>query len=161
MKDRTVIATSTIAQPKDRKLKDSSFLVTINPNKSYYDRTTESYTLMERRLKALGNYLLSKKNLMKFVDFIDKGDVELPRSEHVALVEEIGNDRTASVEYNSQYRLHLHVYVSFKHRTFMKLNRDRILTMASAITHIPAKEMHCNISVQGAQFRNYVLKHAG
>lgn len=160
MKDRTVIATSTVAQPKDRKLKDSSFLITINPNKSYYDRSTDSYKAMEKRLQALGNYLLSKKNLMKFIDFIDKGDVALPRAEHLGLVEEVGKDRTASVEYNSQYRLHLHVYVSFKHRTFMKLNRDRILMAASTVTHIPAKEMHCNLSVQGAQFRNYVLKHA-
>lgn len=161
VKTRTNLGLKTAVPVKrERALKNSSFLITINPNASFHDLESERAKDMIRRLQTLGDYFLSKKNIVKFLDFIDKdGTPPKTREEHLSLIEDIGKDRTASVERNTVYQLHLHIYVSFQHRTFIKFSRDKILLAASKLTKIPPNQMHMNISVQGQQFKQYVEKN--
>lgn len=160
-KNRTMVGITDHKKDTTRKgLKTSTWLITINPNKSFYKTDSPEIKNMTARLQALGNYILSKKNLVKFIDFKDKdGNIIADRENQIPLIESYNDDRTAVVERNTKYQVHLHIYVVIKHRTYITMNRQRIGLATERITGIPASQMHINFQIDRNGFADYVKKH--
>lgn len=159
-KKRTTINTKVVPRAKPKGLKTSAFLITINPNISTPNPDSDRYKELQDKLAALGDYLLRKKNIVKYLDFENKDGDTRDREAHLEAIEWISPDRTAAVELKSKTIQHLHLFVEFKHRTYMHFNRNRLLLVASHIVGQPAEKFHLNIRVQGVNsFRDYVQKY--
>jgi hypothetical protein len=159
-KKRTTINTQVI--PKSPKgLRTSAFLLTIVPNRVTLNPNSPQYKQMEVRLSALGDFILSKKNLFKMLKFPEReGEPIRTREENIALIESVNDDRTAAVEIKRQGVLHLHIYVEFKHRTYLQFDRERLELVSSKILGLDAKTLHINIRSQGTNsFLQYVQKY--
>lgn len=137
----------------------SEFMITINPNKTNFDENSASYRDMYERLETLGNYILSKKNIPKFLNFVDRDNIIRDREEHLALIKEIHDDRFGVIERNKQYRLHLHLNFKITHSTRIQINREKVRYVASVITKVPEKSIHINFRGETVNFASYLAKN--
>ncbi len=162
VKRRTILTSEIVsrAEARPKGQKTSAFLITLIPNAATV-AGNHDHELLKRKLQAFGDVVLSKKVLLKFLDFKDKeGEIKLTREQHLARIDFIDPLRTAAVEYNSVGRLHIHIYVEFKHRTYMSFSIDRLKDAAQKIIGIDKHKMKLQISVQGtSNLRAYVRKY--
>lgn len=152
-------------EPEEAKSSTSMFMITINPNRRFKDITTPEAKELFVRLRLLGNMLLKKKSIKSSIMFFDKPDkktgitTKIDREMHMSKIIEISPDRTGQTEWGSRdFKPHLHIEFSIKHRTFLQLNRDYYVRIAAAICKVPEKSIHVHISgaTKQAGYKKYL-----
>lgn len=140
-------------QPEGKK-SVSLFMVTINPNKMFFNGAgTAEAKEMTNRLVALGDFLLKKKSILAGLLFKDpkvkEGEpvIHLSREEHLSRIVEISDDRESAVEIGKiQKKIHMHLEFEITHRTFVHLSREYYLEMAEIFLQIPKSKIHLHFS---------------
>lgn len=179
-KRRTIDTTPNMGKaqpPKPKGQNHSEWLITINANKAFPTRDSPGFAEMTKRLEFLGDYLLSKKVILRCLKYGKDGDnildgVTLDRADHEKLIDEIDPERVASVEWNpaqsGMKRLHLHATFSIKHRTYIQISPEAVRKIASVVLKMPANPasgrypFHVDISGKnaGKEYKRYVKKNA-
>ena len=162
-KDRVFVATSPVEdEPRRKGQRESAFMITINPQKSWQSERQAGFQEMQTRLKALSNYLLRKKTILSLLQFPKeevKDGVKIPRQVLLGRIDEISKDRVASCEWGSkQGRLHVHIYLAIKHRSFIRLDVAKIREIAATLLKVPAEGLHLDIQASSPSLRDYVMK---
>lgn len=153
----------------------SEFMITFNPNKSFYSPKSPGFKETEKKLIYLGDWILKKKNIKRILKFGKPNDQENPlnrdRNYHLNLIKEIDDDRFARVEWAKKTKqLHIHIYFTVKHFTYIQVDRALFRKIASKIMGIPScgvdqygnlkYPFHCNFKGAGKMgYYNYVKKY--
>lgn len=148
---------------KSKGLKHSSFLLSINPNINISDPNSTQAKQLALKLKSVADFLLKKSVIKQILRFDNiEGQPEKNLQEHLNLIESIDDDRSGSIEYGAtSHRLHMHLYFTINHRTFIKLDRDKIAKIASDLIGVPEKQLNISFNVQSPnKFVNYVNKYS-
>ena len=153
----------------ERKFHESAFLITINANERANNIESPESKLMIARLKALGDYLLKKKNILAGLKFLDKkpknGELQVThdREWHLNQIISISKDRSASIEIGSKFSyIHLHLHFEIKHRTYIQLRREFYGGIASRFLGKPEKNIHLHFNGKSVAhgYGDYVNKNA-
>jgi hypothetical protein len=164
-----LVTKPTGAEPKESKKSTSMFMVTLNPNIRYDSLETPRAKEMIQRLEALSNFLLKKKNILASLTFKSRppkaGElpIVLSREQHLSKIVSISEDRTGAVEWGDKMkRLHVHIEFIIEHRTFIHLNKEFYLEMASVFTGIDKSKIHCNLrgATRAEGYKKYTQKNA-
>lgn len=140
---------------KEKGIKHSEFLVTINPNKSFASPKSAGFDGMKKRLESVGNFILDDANIEDLFKFNN----DLPRKNNLELIKAVDPNRTAVIEYGSMTKkLHIHIVFWVKHKTKLLLNRDVICKISSKLLGVPEKSLNVNISASGRSFSDYAKK---
>lgn len=162
---------ASVARPETKKgTKYSTYLLTVNPLRTFISRSkSPGWDEMNQRLEALGDFLLKKSTIKLLLDFGKEGNRELngvilEREEHINLIDDFDPERVASVEYGEHNKtLHLHVSFALQHRTFLRINPQRLDLICSRFLGMPKKPdgrypFHTDIKVSGRDIKAYVRK---
>lgn len=140
----------------------SSFLITINPNKVFMNSNSQGFEDMASKLDELGEFILEESNLKKLLYFESRDGIDRTRSEHLALIDEIEEDRSGAIELGTkQHKLHLHVTFNIRHRTYLQINKEALVAVSAAILELPEGTFHVNIRASGRSFQQYANKAVG
>jgi hypothetical protein len=147
---------------KEKGLKTSAFLLTVNPNVQYQDPNVPEARALALDLADMADYILKKSIIKSILYFEDvEGKPTKSLEEHKAAIEHIDDDRTASVEYGgTSRRMHVHIFFTLKHRTRVKIDRSRVAKIATEFLGVPASQINISFLVGGASpFLDYVKKY--
>jgi len=127
--------------------KTSSFGITINPNIPALPGTELSELVKADLLKSARDIFGSENNFKHYVKFIKGGQWD---SDHV--VEVPTNNIT--IEINSKNEWHIQGFVTVVHRSFIHLNRDKMLltvaeNLQNAKPRIKPSNIHIDIQTGG------------
>jgi len=149
---RVLLSAPVAPVPPERRSTESGFLLTINTNDRCNDINSPAAKALIARYTALGDFLLKKRNILKYLKFLDKKTKEgqpqiiLSREEHLSRVYSINEDRGASVEIGSKYKyIHLHVSFNVTHSTYVQVNKDYLNEICSVFLGKPYQNIHVNI----------------
>lgn len=148
---------------KSKGLKHSSFLLSINPNINISDPNSTQAKQLALNLQSVANFLLKKSVIKEILRFDNvEGEPEKTLQEHLDAIQSIDDDRTGAIEYgHTSHRLHMHLYFTINHRTFIKLDRNKIAKIASDLIGVPEKQLNISFNVSSPnKFVNYVQKYS-
>jgi hypothetical protein len=142
--------------------KHSEFLITINPNKTFFSSSTPEYQQMIDKLTKLGDFLLEKQNIVKMLKFLDPEGESHSKEWHMTMISEIDPMRSATIEWGAKkHNLHIHVTYWIKHFTYLQLNRSAFEKVVSAILGQPIGSFHINFRVHRMMgFKDYINKYS-
>lgn len=162
-KSRTVVGISRqkeAAVNKTDRIRSSNYLITINSNVSFRSMDDPGFQSMVNRLTALGDFMLEKKRIRSYLDFVNDPAFPLTRAQHLEKIVSFDPERKAVVEWSPHTKmLHLHIVLLIRHRTKVKLSRPEVLKIASTLLRLPAESLHVNFTVDVNNFYDYINKN--
>lgn len=152
-----------VIKANNKGLKNSSFLLTINPNKKFDSPTVPEAKELILDLRDLSDFILLHENVIKSLLFFEneEGQPEKTLEEHLASIVSIDDDSSGVVEYGQvQRKLHAHLYFTINHKTRIQLDRGKVLALASEFLGVDPSSL--NVSFIGGKknaFLEYVKKY--
>lgn len=144
-------------ETKDKIVHDSVFSLTINPNISS-DKDSEFHKKYHDKLLAGTNAIFGddERFLNNFITYMKEGE---GRDKVISM------DGDLTLEYGRTKKWHVQAAIDIKHRTMLRLNKNRLVEEYAKICNVPASAIHIDIKVAGwekktdaQKIKNYVLK---